>query len=360
MNTRDDSNLDFLRAMAVLVVVAAHMIFFFGIVSFGPLNLMPLGLLGVLIFFVHTSFVLMLSLERQWNQSKNDLFFVFMARRCFRILPLSILVLILIVVFRLPQGELYPGKFVASVWTWWELFCNLALIQNLAKKDSILTVLWSLPYEMQMYIFLPWLFLFLRAARSIRRSVLLWMLSLAAAIFSLHHLRHIPDLALYIPCFMPGVIAYQLQQKERSRLPAFLWPIAVALLGVLYLAGASWALGWGGAETRWAVRWGLGLMFGCAVPRFSQLSVRWLVVASHFIAKYSYGIYLTHCFAIWLAFERMRDLPGEVRILVFIVSAIGLPILFYHVVEEPMIHIGKRLADRIPSRRKVQVAVAVS
>jgi len=39
-----------------------------------------------------------------------------------------------------------------------------------------------------------------------------------------------------------------------------------------------------------------------------------------------------------------------------VVSAVGLPVLFYHGVEEPMIRLGKKLVDRIPARREVRVA----
>jgi peptidoglycan/LPS O-acetylase OafA/YrhL len=347
--TVDNSNLDFLRATAVLFVVAAHVTYFFGIVRLGSWSLQPLGFWGVLIFFVHTSLVLMLSLERQWNhQGSNRLFMMFMVRRCFRIFPLSILVVILILVFHLPQANLDPGKFEGIAPTGWGVFVNLALVQNLFKKDSILGPMWSLPYEMQMYLFLPWLFLLLRPSRSTWRSLTFWLLSVAVGAFAVHHLRRIPDMALYIPCFLPGVMAYQLQRKARFRLQAFLWPLAVAALTITHLVATDWAMHWGG-ETRWAMRWGACLLLGLAVPRFAHLSVRWLVVASQIIAKYSYGIYLTHYFAMWLAFERLGNLPKLEKIVVFLVIGVGLPVLFYHGVEEPMIRIGKRVADRIPA-----------
>ena len=68
----------------------------------------------VKIFFVHTCFVLMLSLERQWkNQAPTELFSSLMIRRIFRIYPLSLCVVSLIVALRLPLAELNPGRFVA-------------------------------------------------------------------------------------------------------------------------------------------------------------------------------------------------------------------------------------------------------
>src|SRR5437899_9089949 len=99
----DSPNLDFLRANAVLMVLAFHVLGSFGIRRAGPFNLEAMGQLGVLLFFVHTSFVLMLSLERQVAQyGQRRLFLVFMARRLFRIYPLSIFVVGAIALFRLP------------------------------------------------------------------------------------------------------------------------------------------------------------------------------------------------------------------------------------------------------------------
>jgi peptidoglycan/LPS O-acetylase OafA/YrhL len=337
MQTGNNSNLDFLRAMAVLFVLVGHLTYFRGIMRVGPLNIIPLGFWGVLVFFVHTCLVLMLSLERQWNQrGRSDLFVTFMIRRCFRIFPLSILVVALISVFNLPQATLKPGQFLGTVSTPWDIVCNLLLIQNLAKRVSILGPLWSLPYELQMYLFLPWIFLLIRPSRSIWRVVGLWLVSLGVASLALHY-QWIPDLALYLPSFVPGVIAYQLMRSERFRLPAFLWPFAVAALTVFALT-----------EVGWKYRWTAGLILGLAVPRFVPLSSRWIVVPSQLIAKYSYGIYLTHFFSIWFAFEALQPLPKLMRMLVFAACAVGLPVFFYHAVEEPMINLGKKFTDRLP------------
>src|SRR5579864_4746600 len=60
----DSPNLDLLRATAVFCVVLSHVAVFEGRAYLGPLNLQGLGIFGVLIFFVHTCLVLMLSLER--------------------------------------------------------------------------------------------------------------------------------------------------------------------------------------------------------------------------------------------------------------------------------------------------------
>jgi peptidoglycan/LPS O-acetylase OafA/YrhL len=91
----------------------------------------------------------------------------------------------------------------------------------------------------------------------------------------------------------------------------------------------------------------VGIAVGLAIPFFSQISVRWLVLPCHLIAKYSYGIYLTHLFCIWLVYQRLHSyLPKAGRFALFVILVIGIPIFFYHFLEEPMVLLGKEVAMR--------------
>src|SRR5258705_4558284 len=113
VQTSSNSNLDFLRALAVLYVFFGHLTYFRGIYHLGPLNVVPIGFWGVLVFFVHTSLVLTLSLERQWNQLRGKKFFlIFILRRCFRIFPAIILAVSLIALFHVPLAVVEPGEYV--------------------------------------------------------------------------------------------------------------------------------------------------------------------------------------------------------------------------------------------------------
>src|SRR5713226_244214 len=108
---KDSHNLDLLRSIAVLQVLVFHLLLFFGITHIGPWPVKHMGGGGVLFFFVHTSLVLMFSLERL--QAKLDgvkLFIGFMIRRCFRIYPLSLLVVLTVYFLRLPLGHLVHGR----------------------------------------------------------------------------------------------------------------------------------------------------------------------------------------------------------------------------------------------------------
>jgi len=90
------------------------------------------------------------------------------------------------------------------------------------------------------------------------------------------------------------------------------------------------------------------------IPRFREIQLPWLRWISNRIATYSYGIYLSHQFAIWTAFGVLATHSLVVKIPVLVVMLVALPVLLYHAIEKPMIGVGVRLAGRIseqaPSR----------
>ena len=202
-------NLDILRAIAVLTVVVDHLIPTFGFRGYviphtvSELTL-HIGQSGVLAFFVHTSLVLMYSLERipapsHWAQAWR-----FYVRRAFRIYPLAIVCVIGVVALGWPEASWKPYHPV----TWQEVAANLMLVQNLWTGHSVLTPLWSLPYEVEMYLVLPVAYLIAR-----RRDGLQWMLTLVVAStlagYAFGKLKHgHMNLAAYVPCFLAGVACY--------------------------------------------------------------------------------------------------------------------------------------------------------
>jgi hypothetical protein len=86
-----EPNLDFIRAFAVLCVVLRHIASALAIPSTPWFQPQALGIFGVLLFFVHTSLVLMLSLDRQQHRRVTPawrFYCSFLVRRFFRIYPL--------------------------------------------------------------------------------------------------------------------------------------------------------------------------------------------------------------------------------------------------------------------------------
>lgn len=340
------ANLDFLRSIAVLLVLAQHLCRRMHVehIAWAPTS--SLGLFGVLLFFVHTCFVLMSSMERSGLQG-TSLLKDFYIRRIFRIYPLSILAVGSAVALHLESdvngtaglsyGHL-PGKMA--------ILSQFLLVQNLVHVKSIVNVLWSLPFEVQMYLFLPFLFTWVRRRQVFFSLLGLWTISLFTAWAQPHVAVLSPaSLLLFVPCFLPGVIAFAAPRLPRLR--SYLWPIFILGLVAAFTLNPALPMGWV-----------LCLVLGLLLPFFREIESKSIRAVSNRIATYSYGIYVSHQFCIWFALGVLAARPLWLRLGVLSASLIVLPILLYHGLEKPMIRVGMHVADRW--RRKPTEVLAVA
>jgi peptidoglycan/LPS O-acetylase OafA/YrhL len=343
-------NLDFLRSAAVMFVVVCHILAFFQRTMFGHFNLAAIGQFGVLLFFVHTCLVLMFSLERQRiRDPQREIFGPFYIRRAFRIFPFSMLVVFAVYFFRWPVGHLVKGVFSVEHLDFWGLTSNLLLVQNLTRTNSVIAPLWSLPFEMQMYLVLPLIFLVLRRNRSTLVVTGLWIASLmVSTVHRYDHWLEATDLFTYTPCFMAGVVSYVLTKKWKRNWPFVCMPIILAVLTLFYVTSPSVMRG------RICC-----LLVAIVLPKFCETQCRWLRKASQLIACYSYGIYLTHCISLWFAFAALVREPWEVRWIVFLVLLVVVPVVLYHSIEAPLVSLGSRLTSQRKRERGPQQMAAV-
>ena len=334
--TAESSNLDFLRTSAVLFVVVFHLLLYFqlGEPSLGRLHLYGLGHWGVLIFFVHTTVVLMYSLERQRTRNPgHSVFLPFLTRRLFRILPLSMFMVLVTRICLLPVGHLRDGHFAYVQLGWQGLLSNLFLVQNLTHTENIIAPLWSLSYELQMYLVLPALFLLALRLRSWLPLLALWICSVFLAMNSYRLEKFgVPEILLYVPCFLPGLLAYKLSTIFRRTLPSFLWIVGLAFATAFYLAHPTPRRGWIGC-----------LMLGLLWPLCKEMRLAALGKVCQVIARYSYGIYLTNFICTWFAFQELHELPTVIKWLVFCACTAVFPYWLYHNIEAPLIQLGNRL-----------------
>ena len=312
-------NLDFLRAVAVLLVLAAHIA---GYTIRTNAMSFAMGQLGVMLFFVHTSLVLMQSLERQ-QLAGAALFRAFYLQRACRIYPLAAVTLLGIYFL------------LDAQWTPFELAANLLLVQNLVYARYMSSVLWTLCLEVQMYLFLPVLFLLLRR-RPLRWPLALWALSVPLALLQPLVSARL-NVIEFAPCFLAGVLAWRLQGRER--LPGWLWPLLLALACAGFVAYAE-------PRANNYGRWVVCLAVGLLLPWMREMSAPWLNRASKFIAKYSYGIYLFHPPLMGLAFRTLEALHPFWQWSLFLSLLVVLTGLGYHLVELPMIRLGARWSAR--------------
>ena len=92
-------------------------------------------------------------------------------------------------------------------------------------------------------------------------------------------------------------------------------------------------------------------MLGLILPHFVSLQSPLVVRPAKVVAKYSYGIYLAHSLALASAFYLIQGLTLGERWLIFVALSVALPILMYHVIEEPMIRLGLKVAKRLSATR---------
>ncbi len=288
-------------------------------------------------FFVHTeALVLLRSLERTRQPS---LFLDFYIRRIFRIYPLSIACIAIVLLLKIP----FAPKAAYVERGWYAIVSNLLLVQNLTNTQSVITPFWSLPWEVQMYAVLPLIFIVLRRFGSAPLVLVLWWIAAFAAPHA--------SLLEYVPCFLGGVLAYQMCAEKTLRLPAFLWPIAGVTLGLVYL----WFRQKITDEAR--VDYVFCMLLGGLIPQFRDLVQPWLTGASHVIARYSYGIYLFHSPVIWFAFVKLGAFPTWVQWASLCVLMCVVPWIAYTWLEAPLIEIGRRVASRLAPAKTVRVGI---
>jgi peptidoglycan/LPS O-acetylase OafA/YrhL len=351
-----DRNLDVLRAIAVLLVLFEHVGIYLGAPQSSRDALYLLGNAGVIIFFVHTSLVLMRSLERTearglrgWVRARD-----FYIRRAFRIYPLAITTVLAVIAFHLPG----TGDSILNSPAPREIVANLLLVQNLVGARSVMGPLWSLPHEIEMYVALPILFVLVRCAGWRRLIVFVVTAVVLAVVYLLisNLVQGIWRLSVfhYVPCFVAGVVAFRACQLLRPRLPAWIWPVIV-----LSVVIGNALIPRHGEASLYSRNWLVALIVAGFIPIVAELRPSLFTSTAHQIAKYSYGIYLSHVPVLDVAVVLMRNEPLWLRTVTALVGIVVTPVFLYHVIEEPMIAFGTRVAARF-SLRHVRVATLAS
>lgn len=334
-----ERNLDILRSFAVLCVVSDH--FYLTIKGEQLVGRFwyianVFGRFGVLIFFVHTALVLMLSMERM-RESGLSLICRFYVRRAFRIYPLSILLCILVSLFAIPRGVV--GDFV---WSRRIFVSNLLLVQNITHDPPLSVSLWSLPYEVQMYLVLPFIFIALRHKH--------WV-TIFASVFVVGAVggSRFPLLE-FVPCFLAGIFAFEFSRLARPLFSWVSWPLLLCLFLALYC-------GYHPGANSLRKEWLTCSAVAAAIPLFADCGSSVLAATAKTVARYSYGIYLCHLPLMWIFYRKSVHSFSVWRNIAFGLLMIVVPVLCYHLIEAPLIGVGIRISKHL-FREDVAVSAA--
>jgi peptidoglycan/LPS O-acetylase OafA/YrhL len=331
-------NLDVLRSLAIIFVVLSHLLLDRSLVGVGGYHTQTLGTLGVLIFFVHTCLVLMLSLERQMKKKRNGpTTLLFLVARAFRIYPLSILVVVVLSWIAWMYSDTKP--------TGLTILSNILLVQNLTGSASITPVLWSLPFELQMYLFLPALYMLIGwSGRFAPHFIVALWCGMVGLVVTIWHFGLNFSLIMFFPCFLPGVLAFSLRRSLRSFSPIVLF-LYVAVVAFIY----PWVVGHGVKAT--ALSWPICLLLGFLIPKCREIELSWLRIVCSLLARYSYGIYLLHVPIIYFSFHFLKGLSPFASWAIFTFGLTGLAYCAYHVVEKPGTEFGRTIVERLNANR---------
>ncbi len=342
--------------LAVLLVVQDHLFTFWGNPTYlGFIVPLRLGRFGVIIFFVHTALVLMASMDRQWKKTGRHRFVsIFLIRRGFRIYPLAVAALLITMVFNIP-GQSAIRNVTHVPHSARNVVANFFLVQNVAGGvyTSILSPTWSLSFEWQMYLVLPFVYFLTRRAAGLAPLLLIWAVPalLLLSYFSQidrfnrsHRFWQIPDWGTYGPCFIAGTVAFFIAVKSSPSpgLPWFALPLAIVALFPPMMATGSFDKFIPAA-----------FMIALLVPYCREIRRGWLSETARIVVRYSYGIYLFHLIAIWLAFVRLKAEPRTIQWLIFAAVVVVVPVGFFHLLERPSIRFGNRVARRLEPRPSV-------
>ena len=326
------NNFNILRSIAVLLVVLSHI----PVINFPEIYAKySLGLIGVFIFFVHTSFVLMLSLKRIIIRN-NFIYTVltFYIQRIFRIYPLSIFsVIIFFGVYFIRTDSFNLPQFIY----------NIFLIQNLTQDNSLPEILWSLPYEVQMYILLPLIFFYTKYKDPKKKIIFLWILLIIfLLLLKYYKFQYLYDIFHFFPIFFSGIFGYACYEKNNTKIShgylflyifliIIIYPILVKaklsenLLGVIFFSPLGWLI----AKSR-------------------DNNINFINIICKKIANYSYSIYLFHLLFINIFFKYLNiPVHNFFKLLLFFLTMFIFSHIAYNFFEKPLIKIGKKISNSL-------------
>jgi len=337
-----------LRAIAVGLVVLYHA----GIPHVGG------GYVGVDVFFVISGYVITGLLLRERTTTGSTSLLSFYGRRCRRIIPAAALVIVATVVAtRLLLGVVAGGEVVSDA-RWATVFVanfhftftgtDYFLSQ---RPPSPLQSYWSLAVEEQFYIVYPTIFLVVAAVsrrRSLRVKLGVFLVVVAAAslVWSVVQTSSDPTAAYFSPFTRAWELALgalvALGAGPLRRLPAALAAAATwAGLAAVVVSALAFT-----GTTAYPGSWvavpvvGAALVIGGGTSAPRQGVERLLAMGPfRWLGRWSYSLYLWHWPILTIAtqYEGKAKLPVLDNV-VLVVLALGLSVLTYFLIENPIRH----------------------
>lgn len=275
--------------------------------------------------------------------------------RIFRILPLTIASIALVLMFILANGLASDGLDPIALAQWTAGFDEPPLLGFLDAYRINAFVLWSLCFEWIFYVLILPLLAFamdvMDVARLRRWSWLLPVAFLIAAL-AIQRMYLIGRLSLFLPMFAVGMIAYELRLREPvRRLLAHpgCTPFALASLAAALAIHAT--------EPGFVAIGLYGFFFLCVACGNSLFGLLW-TRGARVLGECSFSIYLMHGLVLASFFLAADRLSGAIDLAYLPLAAIPLAIVLagvamtsFYWIERPFIGFGVQVATWLHGRR---------
>jgi peptidoglycan/LPS O-acetylase OafA/YrhL len=351
--------IDGLRLIAALLVFIYH---FPRPLIGGPLRLIrETGWTGVDLFFVISTFLFTVLLSEEFHRTGTIKIGYFYLRRCLRIMPLYYFYLIVVLVaFTDPAWwTLTNVKRVAGLFLFVD---NFIMLRNAWNTTPFSVHLWTISFEMQVYVIVPFAYLLLR--RLSMRAILficgvlaLFSLLLRGVVIALGY-KHPAIWAMHIlrpeAILMGTIIAFALIRGYAWRIPLLIaGAIGLAVLVIMYAADQQI-----GAYEYWqfyvyaasAAAMGALLWEACRAGPFNAFLS---LAPMRYLGKISYGIYVYHLIcieAVVLNINAPTDmLMWTAMLIAALALTIGVASASYYLIERPFLRI-KNSFELVASR----------
>lgn len=348
-------SIELLRGLAALMVVYAH---YHGLAGIDA-NLSLLTFTGVDLFFVISGFVF-----APYFFGKSLSVGPFFIRRFFRIYPLYVVGVCAYIAIQLWQGG--PTPYVLE---------HLLFLHTMKSPEVAFfynPAFWSLPPEIEFYLMLPLLALFIRRARTlfivvaialVMRAIIAYLSPTDGSITPWFVLGvHLPGLLIE---FLIGALAWMVV----SRSPGQALRVIMLLSGALLWLALAWVFSQlrdPGVLAHPVLRGNLGLFaalaYGlmlCGFVGLFKSPARWTLILATVMGNLSYGIYLFHNAMPRLLGGLSSSMNGTLFALLCLLATLLVAWLAHIVIESPARNFGRQWSRRITERGLVAANSAI-
>jgi len=321
-------SMDFLRAVAILLVILAHTVLSYG----APAYLAPLqyGGTGVDLFFVLSGWLLGCQLFKEAQNTSTINVRRFWVRRWMRTLPAYYVVLLFSVAQRLLTKENIEFPFSYFIFT-----------QNYFYPLEFFSISWSLCVEEQFYLVIaPLIILLMRAPKLVSSLILITLLLLPLLFRQLELFNNKSETHVAMDGCILGVLLaytrynYSLVWEKLCKFSLPLFLVSVSLYVFFYYARYTPELNISDPD-----RLLLVLMFGCWVifaNSSSKARKALYVPGCQIIAIRAYSLYLLHPEILALLRRFLPDISFPLYLLLTLIGSLIVADILYRFIEKPI------------------------